>query len=158
MPLVANSLSAPSICGAQFQRQACSPSTSSASTVACSSRHKISSRTVPSITSQPRRRRAGLAICEIAVGRQGAAAAAAAAAGVGSRIRVKGPLKVFHVPKNPEFDLGGQEGEVKEVLTSWKGKIISANLPYKTQFALSIDGKEVKLIAHLREDEFEVIG
>lgn len=76
---------------------------------------------------------------------------------VGSRIRVLGPLIVFHVPKNPNFELGGCEGEIKDVLKSWKGKPISANLSYKVQFDLELQGKPVKFFAHLKENEFEVL-
>ncbi|MCO5553570.1 hypothetical protein L7F22_007093 [Adiantum nelumboides] len=76
---------------------------------------------------------------------------------IGSRIRVSKPLTVFHVPKHPNFDLQGYEGELKDVLKSWKGKQISANLPFKVQFILDLDGKQVKFFAHLKEDEFEVV-
>lgn len=61
------------------------------------------------------------------------------------------------MPKKPEFDLAGCEGEIKDVLKNWKGKPLSANLPYKVQFVLDIDGKQVKFFAHLKEGEFEVI-
>ena len=77
---------------------------------------------------------------------------------VGSKIRVLGPLTVYHVPKQPRFELGGCEGEIKDVLKIWKGKSISANFPYKVQFNLDLEGKPVKFIAHLKENEFEVIG
>lgn len=81
-----------------------------------------------------------------------------AKAEAGSRVRIKGPLKVFHVMKAPELEVGGMEGEVKEVVTTFKGKPISATLPYKVQ--LSIDGegdKKIKFFVHLKEDEFEVL-
>eukprot|EP01018_Ginkgo_biloba_P024249 Gb_35562 [translate_table: standard] len=53
---------------------------------------------------------------------------------IGAKVKVRGPLKVYHVPKTPELDLGGLEGEVKDYVGIWKGKRISANLPYKVQF------------------------
>lgn len=74
----------------------------------------------------------------------------------GARIRVIGPLKVYHVPKNPELDIGGMEGEVKEVVTTFKGKPVSATLPYKVQF--TTEGSEGrKFFAHLKDDEFEIV-
>eukprot|EP00271_Cylindrocystis_brebissonii_P015513 TRINITY_DN38422_c0_g1_i1.p1 TRINITY_DN38422_c0_g1~~TRINITY_DN38422_c0_g1_i1.p1 ORF type:complete len:181 (+),score=14.80 TRINITY_DN38422_c0_g1_i1:74-616(+) len=78
-------------------------------------------------------------------------------AGVGNRIKVTVPLKVYHVPKVPEFNLEGLEGEVKEVLGQWKGKPVSANLPLKVQFETEVDGKTTKFVAHLKDDEFEVL-
>uniref|UniRef100_A0A0C9QMD9 TSA: Wollemia nobilis Ref_Wollemi_Transcript_22396_924 transcribed RNA sequence n=1 Tax=Wollemia nobilis TaxID=56998 RepID=A0A0C9QMD9_9CONI len=77
---------------------------------------------------------------------------------VGDRVKVRGPLKVYHVPKTPEFDLGGMEGEVKNYVGVWKGKRISANLPYKVQFNLEGGGRAVKFFAHLHEDEFDVVS
>ncbi|KAF7809561.1 Ferredoxin-thioredoxin reductase, variable chain [Senna tora] len=77
---------------------------------------------------------------------------------IGSRVRVKVPLKVYHIPKVPEFDLTGMEGEIKQYVGLWKGKRISANLPYKVEFVTEIPGRgPVKFVAHLKEDEFEYI-
>ncbi|CAN6465399.1 unnamed protein product [Victoria cruziana] len=76
---------------------------------------------------------------------------------MGARVRVKIPLKVYHVPKVAELDLNGMEGEVKDNVSVWKGKHISANLPFKVQFATQVDGRDIKFFAHLREDEFEYI-
>ncbi|CAN1164970.1 Ferredoxin-thioredoxin reductase, variable chain [Linum perenne] len=78
---------------------------------------------------------------------------------IGARVRVKVPLKVYHVPKVPEVDLTGKEGKVKQYVGVWKDKQISANLPYKVEFLLDIEGRDapVKLLAHLREDEFEYL-
>ncbi|KAK2991753.1 hypothetical protein RJ640_015487 [Escallonia rubra] len=85
-------------------------------------------------------------------------AAAAAAAKIGARVRVKGPLKVYHVPKVPELELTGMEGVLKQYVGEWKGKRISANLPYKIAFVADIGGREgVKFVAHLKEDEFEYL-
>ncbi|XP_062108024.1 ferredoxin-thioredoxin reductase, variable chain-like [Humulus lupulus] len=83
---------------------------------------------------------------------------AAGVAKVGARVRVKVPLKVYHVPKVPEIDLMGMEGEIKQYVAIWKGKQISANLPYKVQFVTEVEGRgAVKLLAHLKEDEFEYV-
>lgn len=77
---------------------------------------------------------------------------------VGARVRVKVPLKVYHVPRVPEIDLTGMEGVLKVYVGLWKGKRISANLPYKVEFVKEIEGRgPVKFAAHLREDEFEYL-
>ncbi|TKY50515.1 Ferredoxin-thioredoxin reductase, variable chain [Spatholobus suberectus] len=75
---------------------------------------------------------------------------------IGARVKVKVPLKVYHVPKVPEVDLTGMEGEIKQYVGLWKGKRISANLPYKVEFVTDIQGRgPVKFFAHLKEDEFD---
>lgn len=78
---------------------------------------------------------------------------------VGARVRVKVPLKVYHVAKAPELDLNGMEGVIKLYAGLWEGKRISANLPFKVEFFVSIEGqsKPVKFFAHLKEDEFEYV-
>ncbi|KAL9260215.1 Ferredoxin-thioredoxin reductase subunit A2, chloroplastic-like protein [Drosera capensis] len=76
---------------------------------------------------------------------------------VGARIRVTAPLKVYHVPKVPEVELTGKEGVVKQFVGLWKGKRISANLPYKVEFEVEVEGRGVvRVSAHLKEDEFEI--
>lgn len=81
-----------------------------------------------------------------------------AGAKIGARVRVKVPLKVYHVPKVPEVDLTGMEGQIKQYVGVWKGKRISANLPYKVEFVTEIQGRgPVKFFAHLKEDEFEYV-
>uniref|UniRef100_A0A2P2IS21 Uncharacterized protein MANES_16G040000 n=1 Tax=Rhizophora mucronata TaxID=61149 RepID=A0A2P2IS21_RHIMU len=77
---------------------------------------------------------------------------------IGARVRVKAPLKVYHVPRVPEVDLTGLEGHLKQYVGLWKGKRISANLPYKVEFVVDIQGRgPVKFLAHLKEDEFEYL-
>ncbi|XP_010276155.1 PREDICTED: ferredoxin-thioredoxin reductase, variable chain-like [Nelumbo nucifera] len=77
---------------------------------------------------------------------------------IGARVRVKVPLKVYHIPKVPEFDLTGMEGELKQYVGLWKGNRISANLPFKVEFVTKIEGRgTVKFFAHLKEDEFEYV-
>lgn len=71
---------------------------------------------------------------------------------------MKVPLKVHHVPRVPEVDLSGKEGVLKHYVGVWKGKRISANLPYKVEFFIEVEGRgPVKFFAHLKEDEFEYI-
>ncbi|KAK1412186.1 hypothetical protein QVD17_33213 [Tagetes erecta] len=79
---------------------------------------------------------------------------------IGARVRVTVPLKVYHIPKVPELDLNGSEGKIKEYIAVWKGKSISANLPYKIEFFQKLEGRgdaPVKFFAHLKEDEFEYL-
>jgi hypothetical protein len=81
---------------------------------------------------------------------------------IGARVRVKVPLKVYHVPKVAEIDLTGREGQIKQNVSFWKdNKRISANLPYKVEFiAQDIQGPRgpLKFVAHLRDDEFELLS
>lgn len=88
------------------------------------------------------------------------AKAAEAQGKLGTRVKVKIPLKVYHVPKVPELELTGQVGTLKQYVAVHKGKRISANLPYKVEFVVdNIEGREkpVKFLAHLKEDEFEYL-
>ncbi|KAK9051377.1 hypothetical protein SSX86_028004 [Deinandra increscens subsp. villosa] len=79
---------------------------------------------------------------------------------IGARVRVKVPLKVYHIPKVLELDLNGKEGEIKEYVAVWKGKHISANLHYKIEFLEVLEGRgdsAVKFFAHLSDDEFDYL-
>lgn len=77
---------------------------------------------------------------------------------VGSRVKVKVPLKVYHVPRVEEVDLTGMEGVLKQYVAVWKGKRISANLPFKVEFVKEFgDRGPVKFVAHLKEDEFDFL-
>ncbi|EOX98981.1 hypothetical protein QUC31_014869 [Theobroma cacao] len=77
---------------------------------------------------------------------------------VGAKVRVKVPLKVYHVPRVQEVDLTGMEGVIKQYVALWKGKRISANLPYKVEFVKEIEGRgPVKFFAHVKEDELEFL-
>lgn len=70
----------------------------------------------------------------------------------GDRVRVTESVVVYHHPqhKKEPFDIKGMEGTIKEIVTEWRGRPVSANLPVKVKF-------EKKFTAHLREDEVEVI-
>lgn len=84
--------------------------------------------------------------------------AAAEVGKIGARVRVKVPLKVFHIPRAPELDITGMEGVLRQYVGVWKGKRISANLPFKIEFVAEIEGRgPVKFFAHLKEDEFEYV-
>ena len=71
---------------------------------------------------------------------------------IGDRVRVNASVVVYHYPKQKQkpFDLKGMEGEIVNILTDWRGRPISPNLPIVVQF-------EKKFKAHLREDEVEVL-
>lgn len=88
-----------------------------------------------------------------------AAEESAAAPKIGKRVRVTAPVRVHHVSKAPDLDICGMEGVVKQYVGIWKGKRITANLPFKLEFELRVDGqdKPVRFFAHLREDEFELV-
>lgn len=84
---------------------------------------------------------------------------AEAAAKVGKKVRVTVPLRVYHVMKKPDLDLFGMEGVIKQYVAIWKGRRVTPNLPFKVEFFIEVDGqdKPVKVLAHLREDEFEYV-
>lgn len=67
---------------------------------------------------------------------------------VGDRIRVKESVIVYNHPQHRKaaFDLKGMEGEIVTII----GRPITATLPIKVRF-------EPKYMAHLREEEIEVI-
>ncbi|GLT71462.1 hypothetical protein SLA2020_434780 [Shorea laevis] len=109
-----------------------------------------------------RRRRTRVISCEVALKSDSTASSSVdkddEAKKIGARVRVKVPLKVYHVPRVPEVDLTGMEGELKQYVGLWKGKRISANFPYKVEFRTEIEGRgPVKFFAHLKEDEFEYL-
>ena len=57
---------------------------------------------------------------------------------------------MYHVPKHPELQLQGWEGELVENVVNFKGTKISANLPYKVQFVKPQEGaKDLKFVTHL---------
>jgi hypothetical protein len=71
---------------------------------------------------------------------------------IGDRVRVKESVIIYHHPEHrgQGFDIKGSEGEVVQIATEWKGKPISANLPFVVQFTK-------KFKAHLRDNELEII-
>ncbi|KAL6911739.1 hypothetical protein ACP4OV_000544 [Aristida adscensionis] len=88
-----------------------------------------------------------------------AAEEAAAAPKIGRRVRVTAPLRVHHIVKAPDLDIQGMEGVVKQYVGVWKGKRITANLPFKIECQIAVEGqpKPVRFFVHLREDEFEFV-
>ena len=58
---------------------------------------------------------------------------------------------MFHAPKHKEgLQLKGKEGTVKQIVKNFKGKELSANLPYRIEFILEVpDAKDVKFFAHM---------
>jgi hypothetical protein len=75
-------------------------------------------------------------------------------------VKVIKPLKVYHVPKTPQgFELLGREGTVVSNEALYKGKVLSPNDPFKVQFNFTdAEGKEKKVLAHLSDDELELIS
>ncbi len=71
---------------------------------------------------------------------------------IGDRVRVKESVTIYHHPEHrgQGFDIKGLEGELVQIATVWKGKPISANLPFVVQFTK-------KFKAHLRDNELEII-
>jgi Ferredoxin thioredoxin reductase variable alpha chain len=71
---------------------------------------------------------------------------------VGDRVRVKESVLIYHHPehRNDAFDIKGLEGEIIGLASEWRGKAISANLPFHVQFSK-------KFKAHLKDIELEVI-
>ena len=147
-----------------------SPSTSTSSTPLLPRRGPLPPASTPArcrLPSTPPRWRARLDIARrVAVGSDVssypdvAAEEAAAARKVGKRVRVTAPVRVHHVARAPGLDLRGMEGVVKQYVGVWKGKRVTANLPFKVEFELKLDGqdKPVRFIAHLCEQEFEIVG
>ncbi|XP_011033105.1 PREDICTED: ferredoxin-thioredoxin reductase, variable chain-like [Populus euphratica] len=127
-------------------------------------RYSIITPTATSIatSSSSRRRRKTAVSCSVVLGSNNSATMVTdddeeeeAKKKIGARVRVKAPVKAYHVPRvAKEVDLCGLEGEVKQYVSQWKGKQVSANLPYKTQF---VHSGGVKFFAHLRGDELEFI-
>jgi hypothetical protein len=56
---------------------------------------------------------------------------------VGDRVRVIESVVVYHHPehKSDPFDVKGLEGEVKGIVTEWRGRPVSANLPVLVEFS-----------------------
>ncbi|KAJ1271973.1 hypothetical protein BS78_06G167500 [Paspalum vaginatum] len=97
---------------------------------------------------------------DVSSSRDMASEEAAATPKLGKRVRVTAPVRVHHVAKAPGLELRGMEGVVKQHVGVWKGKRITASFPFKVEFELKLDGqdKPVRFIAHLREQEFEIVG
>ena len=70
---------------------------------------------------------------------------------VGDRVRVIESVVVYHHPehKSAPFDVKGLEGEVKGIVTEWRGRAVSANLPVLVEFSK-------KFKAHFRDFELEI--
>ncbi len=69
----------------------------------------------------------------------------------GQKVKVTSSIKIYHAPKHPTgLDLSGMEGTVVKDVTDYKGKVLSANFPYKVEFVLpAVEGKAPKVQAHL---------
>ncbi|CAK7323803.1 unnamed protein product [Dovyalis caffra] len=140
-------------------RRDCCSSIADATTTTTATSTSSSAAAASSISG--RRRRKTPVSCSVALGSNNSATMVTedeeekAKKMIGARVRVKAPVKVYHVPRvAEELDLCGLEGEVKQYVSLWKGRRISANLPCKVQF---VHSGGVKFFAHLREDELEFL-
>lgn len=71
--------------------------------------------------------------------------------GEGSRVRVTAPIRVFHSLKYKQgLDIQGYLGTILSNVCKCKGKVVTANKPWKTALeANDPSGKPMKLIVHL---------
>lgn len=71
--------------------------------------------------------------------------------GPGDQVRVCRSVVLFHHPQHrgQPHDMEGQQGEVLQQLTEWKGRPISPTLPVVVAFG--------KFRAHFRADELELV-
>ena len=68
----------------------------------------------------------------------------------GQRVKVVKPVMLYSVPKHPEgLVIEGMQGEVAKDVSTFKGKILSASLPYLVKFNADLNGAAVKFQAHL---------
>lgn len=67
----------------------------------------------------------------------------------GDQVRVSQSVVLYNHPEHrgEAFDMQGQQGQVHQVLTDWKGRTISPNLPVVVAFG--------RFRAHFRVDEIE---
>ena len=89
-----------------------------------------------------------------AAGNSAQVVVAAAELQPGTRVRVKVPLKVWHVGKYKDgLDLQGMEGVLQANVALWKGQVLSATHPFKVLFnpknPENPEGKPLKVFAHL---------
>jgi hypothetical protein len=71
----------------------------------------------------------------------------------GTKVKVTKTVKVYHAPGQATgLDLEGMVGVVKKNVLEFKGKQLSANLPYQVQFEVDRNGKPGKLLCHLVSD------
>lgn len=71
---------------------------------------------------------------------------------VGDRVRVSQPVVVYTHPehRNQPHSIEGLEGEIEQVLSDYKGRPVSPNLPFRVKFT-------PRFKAHLAAEELEVL-
>ena len=91
--------------------------------------------------------------------RASAASPASAKLQAGDKVRVTSSAVVYHVAKSKgaPTELKGMEGEVASRADELDGTYISANLEIRVKLAVPDDPKGKTFIAHMREDELEVL-
>jgi len=80
-----------------------------------------------------------------------------ASVSAGQQVRVKAPVTVYHVGKfKSGLSLEGKTGTVIGDVRQYEDQELSATLPWKVEFEVEAeDGKSVKVLAHLEDDELE---
>jgi hypothetical protein len=69
----------------------------------------------------------------------------------GDQVRVSQSVVLYNHPEHrgEAFDMQGQQGQVHQILSDWKGRTISPNLPVVVAFG--------RFRAHFRADELEAL-
>jgi hypothetical protein len=69
----------------------------------------------------------------------------------GDQVKVSQSVVLYNHPEHRgvAFDMQGQQGQVHQLLTDWKGRTISPNLPVVVAFG--------RFRAHFRADELEPV-
>jgi len=114
----------------------------------------VSSRRCALASSSSRSRRVGAAMVRRAAEGEGPEGAPSLLS-PGTKVKVATPIKVYHVPKQPQgVDLQGMQGEIEKnvaMFTDKQGKshVLSPNFPYIVKLQTQIDGKDITIKAHL---------
>lgn len=75
----------------------------------------------------------------------------------GAKVKVTKTVKVYHaIGRSDGLDLEGMVGIVKKNVLNFKGKQLSANLPYQVQFEVERNGKPGKLLCHLVSNDSQL--
>uniref|UniRef100_A0A7S2YW15 Ferredoxin thioredoxin reductase alpha chain domain-containing protein n=1 Tax=Pycnococcus provasolii TaxID=41880 RepID=A0A7S2YW15_9CHLO len=75
----------------------------------------------------------------------------------GTKVKVTADVTISHVARLGDYSLKGQEGEVMKDVSVHKDQPTNATMPLRCKFVINNDGADVKVIAHLAEDEVEML-
>ncbi|MEW5304182.1 MAG: hypothetical protein WDW36_006812 [Sanguina aurantia] len=78
----------------------------------------------------------------------------------GTRVRIIKNITIFHAPKAAaSLQIEGMEGVMVKNVQLYKEQTVSATLPYKVELMpIGLEGKPVKVLVHMGEDEIEVVA